>query len=168
MNFTPVERAILRIAQRDLPDSATPYADMAAAVAAETGEPVTEASVLALLTSLKESGAIRRFGASIKHQRTGWNHNLMVAWMTQTQEQADAAGKQAADHPRISHCYYRPSPGSEWPFTLYTMIHGRTAEECRDVIRELRASTSLDEHAVLESLQELKKTSMVYFQNENI
>lgn len=166
MNFTPVERAILRIAQKDLPDSATPYADMAATATAETGEPVAEADVLALLTQLKDSGAIRRFGASIKHQRTGWNHNLMVAWLTDSQEQADAAGEIAARHARISHCYYRPSSSPEWPYTLYTMIHGRTAEECRGVIRDVQNTTSLDEHAVLESLKELKKTSMIYFTDE--
>lgn len=166
MKFTSVERAILRIAQKDLPDSATPYADMAQTVAGATGESVSEADVLALLTRLTDSGAIRRFGASIKHQRTGWNHNLMVAWMVDSLEEADTAGDIAAKHPRISHCYYRPSPGAQWPYSLYTMIHGRTAQECRDVIHDLQSTTSLRAHAVLESLQELKKTSMVYFPDE--
>jgi hypothetical protein len=43
------------------------------------------------------------------------------------------------------------------------MIHGRSAEECRDVIESLRRETVLDEYAALESLKELKKTSMKYF-----
>ena len=59
MEFTEKEQAILRIAQKSIPDSLTPYADMAAAVGA------TEEEVIALLSRLKESGAIRRFGASI-------------------------------------------------------------------------------------------------------
>lgn len=167
MSFTKAERAILRIVQQDLPDSATPFADIARQVTAElaeTGETVTEAQVLELLAKLKDNGAIRRFGASIKHQRTGWNSNVMVAWMTASPEEADAAGAEAAKHPRISHCYYRPSPGEAWPYSLYTMIHGRTPEECLEVVEELRRTTSLDEHAVLESLRELKKTSMIYFE----
>ena len=72
--FTPAEQAVLRIVQANLPDSLTPYAD----IAEQAG--MTEAQVLELLSSLKESGAIRRFGASIKHQKTGWAHNAMVAW----------------------------------------------------------------------------------------
>ena len=61
--FTDTERAILRIVQADLPDSATPFADIAAAAGTD------EATVLDLLRRLKEEGAIRRFGASIRHHR---------------------------------------------------------------------------------------------------
>lgn len=154
--FTDRERAVLRIVQRNLPDSLTPYAD----IAAETG--TTEEEVLALLRAMVEEGSIRRFGASLKHQKTGYTHNAMVAWIIAA-DRADEAGVKAADHPLISHVYYRPSPASDWPYELYTMIHGRSPEEYKEVIAELRASTCLEEYAVLESIRELKKTSMTYF-----
>lgn len=166
MEFTATERAILRRVQVDLPDTETPYADLAREVENELGVCVSESQVLALLTRLTESGAIRRFGASIKHQRTGWTSNVMVAWMTASSEQADAAGEIAAKNQRVSHCYYRPSPGQQWPYSLYTMIHGRSPEECRAVIEDILRDTDLTEYAELESLKELKKTSMVYFSQE--
>lgn len=166
MDFTATERAILRRVQTDLPDTATPYADLAHEVETELGVRVTESEVLSLLQRLTESGAIRRFGASIKHQRTGWSSNFMVAWMTPSSEQADVAGEIIARNQRVSHCYYRPSPGSQWPYTLYTMVHGRSPEECRAVIDDILRETSLTEYTVLESLKELKKTSMVYFTEE--
>ncbi len=156
MDFTPVERAILRIVQKDIPDSLTPFAD----IAKEVG--CAEADVLALLTRLKEAGAIRRFGASIKHQRTGWTANAMVAWKAD-EAQADEAGAYAARHPRISHCYYRPSAYEAWPYTFYTMIHGKSAEECQAVVEEIRRATSLDSYEILSSIKELKKISMTYF-----
>ena len=156
MEFTEKEQAVLRIAQKSIPDTLTPYADMAAA----TG--MTEEDVLALFSRLKASGAIRRFGASIKHQRTGWTHNAMVAWAV-SPEDVDAVGQKAAEHPRISHCYYRPSPYPAWPYTFYTMIHGKSEQDCLDVVEELRRTTSLEEYEILESLKELKKISMTYF-----
>ena len=156
MEFTEKEQAILRIVQKNLPDTLTPYADIAAAVGA------TEEEVLELLQRLKDSGAIRRFGASIKHQRTGWAHNAMVAWVL-SEEQADEVGAKAAEHPRISHCYFRPSNYPGWNYTFFTMIHGRSEQECMDVVEELRRTTILDEFAVLKSLKELKKISMTYF-----
>ena len=155
-DFTPGELAILRIVQSNLPDSLTPYAD----IAREAG--VDEAEVIALLTRLKNEGAIRRFGASIKHQKTGWTHNVMVAWRVD-EALADAAGEIAAKHPNISHCYYRPSSEPDWPYTFFTMMHGRSAEECREAIESLRRESVLDEYVALESLKELKKTSMSYF-----
>ena len=155
-DFTLGELAILRIVQSNLPDSLTPYAD----IAREAG--VDEAELIALLARLKNEGAIRRFGASIKHQKAGWTHNVMVAWRVD-EALADAAGEIAAAHPNISHCYYRPSSAPDWPYTFFTMMHGRNAEECREAIENLRRDSVLDEYVALESLKELKKTSMSYF-----
>ena len=154
--FTETERAILRIVQADLPDSLTPYADIARTVGC------TEEEVLDLLSRLKQSGAIRRFGASSKHQKTGWTHNAMVAWIVDEAD-SDAIGEVAAKNQRISHVYFRPTSAPDWPYTLYTMVHGRSEDECLQVIEELRRETALDEYAVLDSLEELKKTSMTYF-----
>ena len=86
----------------------------------------------------------------------------MVAWIVGEAE-SEAAGEFAARNPRISHVYFRPTSAPDWPYTLYTMVHGRSEEECREVIDELRRETTLDEYAVLDSLEELKKTSMTYF-----
>ena len=154
--FTEKEREILRIVQKNLPDSLTPYADIATSVGVE------ESEVLNLLRGMAEDGSIRRFGASLKHQKAGFAHTAMVAWIVKPEE-ADAAGEEASRHPLISHCYYRPSSAPDWPYELYTMIHGRHPDEYKEVIASLRATTVLREFAVLESLREMKKTSMTYF-----
>ena len=78
-------------------------------------------------------------------------------------DEVDAIGEQASEHPLISHCYFRPSPAVDWPYELYTMIHGRHEDEYKGVVAELQRTTPLTEFAVLESLREMKKTSMVYF-----
>lgn len=154
--FSEAERAVLRIVQADLPDTLTPYAD----IAREAG--VSEAEVLELLARLKASGAIRRFGASIKHQKTGWTHNAMVAWKVNEAE-VDECGRIASLHDHISHVYYRPCSVPDWPYTLYTMVHGRSEEECLKVVDELLHTSPLREYAILRSLRELKKISMTYF-----
>ncbi|MDR3320768.1 MAG: Lrp/AsnC family transcriptional regulator [Desulfovibrio sp.] len=154
--LTDSERAVLRIVQTNLPDSLTPYAN----IAAETG--LTEAEVLDLLKRLKKSGTIRRFGASINHQKTSWSHNAMVAWKVD-EANADYCGALAAENDRVSHVYYRPSPAEDWPYTLYTMVHGRSEAECLGVVESLVHDTPLREYTILNSLKELKKTSMMYF-----
>jgi DNA-binding Lrp family transcriptional regulator len=154
--FTPEEQAVLRIAQKNLPDSLTPYADIARDVG------ISEKEVLELLQRLKDSGAIRRFGASLKHQKSGWKHNAMVAWKVSAAE-VEHCGQQIAAHEHISHIYYRPSSEADWPYELYTMIHGRSDEECMEVINDIMQRTPLRDYAILRSLKELKKTSMTYF-----
>jgi len=154
--FSETDRAILAIAQKNLPDTLTPYAD----IAAQTG--TSEEHVLSLLRAMKEEGSIRRFGASLKHEKAGFAHNAMVAWIV-PHELMDEAGAFAAKHRLISHCYFRPSSAPDWPYELYTMIHGRDPDEYKGVIEELKAHPAFVEYAVLESIKELKKISMTYF-----
>jgi len=155
-DFSQAEVSVLRIVQRDLPDSLTPYADMACAAG------MAEEEVLALLERLKASGAIRRFGASIKHQKTGWAYNAMVAWKVDGLD-VEACGQSVARHSHISHAYFRPSKAQDWPYELYTMVHGRSEAECLGVVDEIMRTTPLREYAILKSLKEFKKTSMTYF-----
>ena len=159
-NFSEQELDVLRIVQDNLPDSLEPYAE----IAKMSG--MTEEDVIQFLNQLKSTGAIRRFGASIKHQKTGWSYNAMVAWKA-TEKQAEECGPIAAKHSHISHSYYRPSSAKDWPYTLYTMIHGRNWDECLNVVEELRLLWELQDYAILRSIKELKKTSMTYFPPED-
>lgn len=148
-------REALRLVQGDLPDSATPYADIAARVG------LTEAEVLDLLSGMKASGQIRRFGATLRHQKAGYGANAMVAWHV-LDEDMDRMGALMSKRREISHCYHRVNC-LDWPFNLYTMIHGKSLEDCRRVVEELSRETGLDDYDMLLSLKELKKTSMAYF-----
>lgn len=156
--FSDVERRVLAMVQDDLPDSATPFADLAQACGA------TEEQVLELLGGLKEQGVIRRFGATLRHQKAGYGHNAMVAWLVPEGRDADEIGKVMAARTEISHCYRRVSY-PEWPYQLYTMIHGQNPGDCLRVVEELARETGIKDHEVLESLRELKKISMRYFED---
>jgi DNA-binding Lrp family transcriptional regulator len=110
---------------------------------------------------MAETGEIRRFGATLKHQKAGYGANVMAAWFVDEQD-VDRVGALMAKRPEISHCYHRVTC-LEWPYNLYTMIHGRTPEDCQAVVAAIAAETGLDDFALLFSLKELKKVSMRYF-----
>jgi DNA-binding Lrp family transcriptional regulator len=147
---------VLRIAQDDLPDSPRPFADIAASAGME------EARAISLLARLRADGTIRRFGATLRHQQSGWIANIMAVWAV-PDDQADACGAIAAAHSRVSHCYLRPSPAEDWPYTLYTMIHGRSRDECLTTVADLLGQGLPPDYVLLDSVRELKKTSMRYF-----
>lgn len=154
--FTETERLILHRVQADLPETLTPFAD----VAAEVG--TTEEEVLSLLTRLRDSGTIRRFGVSLMHNQAGWSSNCMVGWIVD-RATADVVGPLAAEHPNVSHCYFRATQAEDWPYQLYTMVHGRSTEECERVIAELKDRMKLSQYLVLKTVREIKKISPTYF-----
>jgi siroheme decarboxylase len=154
------EKALARLLQDDLPETLTPFADLAAHLR-EHDVDVTEEWVIERTAAWRDSGVIRRFGAAIKHHKTGFAANAMGVW-TAPEDRIEEVGVIMASFKEVSHCYQRPKAPT-WPANMYTMIHGRSREECEDVARRIREATGLPEPRLLYSVKEFKKTSMRYF-----
>jgi len=150
-----LSQKIIQQLQQDLPLTPQPFKVIAQRVG------TTEEQVLALLTQYIEQGLIRRLGAVLNHQRLGFEANGMGVWRVPATEVA-RIGQIMASFPEVTHCYERPST-SEWPYNLYTMIHGATKEECYQVAQRICRATGITEYKLLFSCQEFKKSSMQYY-----
>ena len=146
---------VVRALQGDIPLEPAPFAKLAQKAG------LTEARFLAAAAALRRSGALRSVRAVLRHRRAGYSANAMVAWRVPA-ARCPSFGKAAAARPEISHCYRRVTrPG--WPYSLYTMIHGRSRAAVLRAVAALSADTGVTEYQVLESRREFKKTSMVYY-----
>ncbi|MDH4266446.1 MAG: Lrp/AsnC family transcriptional regulator, partial [Deltaproteobacteria bacterium] len=107
-------------------------------------------------------GRIRRFGAILRHQKAGYQGNAMVVWKV-PENQISRITRAMIAFPAVSHCYLRPSL-PQWPFNLYTMVHGPGARDCRLIAQQLSKETGLKDYQLLFSKREHKKSSMRYFE----
>jgi DNA-binding Lrp family transcriptional regulator len=149
------DRRTIRLACGDLGLDRTPFR----AWAEKLG--ISEAAVLARLASYRQSGAMRRFGAVLRHHAAGFTANGMSVWDVPDADVSFVCERLAACS-EISHCYERPRfPG--WPYNVFGMIHGRTREECLSVAIRVAESAGIKNYDVLFSVREFKKTSMIYF-----
>ena len=153
--FSDLEKRIILALQRDLEICPRPFLELAEQLG------VAEEEFLAGVHSLMERGYIRRFGATLRHQKSGFAANALVAWAVPPAE-LKAMGQKLAGQRAVSHCYAR-RPAPSWPYNLYTMIHGRTPEDCENTARRMAAETGLSDYELLFSETELKKTTMRYF-----
>jgi len=71
-------------------------------------------------------------------------------------------GDGLANAPEVSHCYAR-NPVPNFPYTLYSMVHGSSRESFREITRELSRETGLGDYAVLSSEREFKKQRLRVF-----
>lgn len=143
-----------------------PFGDGAAAIGTALGRAVDVDEVLSRVVELRETGAIRRFGAMVRHQRIGFAHNSMTVWDI-PDEEVDAAGKLFAGMPFVSHCYTRARKDT-WPLNLYAMTHATSEEQMHSNVESLaealeQAGITCREHFALETTEEFKKVSMTYF-----
>lgn len=156
--LTDIEKRVIASIQGDMPVVAQPYKEIAASLG------IAEAELLKILKSLVDRGIMRRFGATLRHQRSGFDANAMTAWQVD-EERIEEVGALMAGFPQVSHCYRR-DPKPTWPYNLYTMIHGTSEAECIATAREISERTGVSTYELLFSRQELKKTSMKYFSTE--
>ncbi len=149
------EKELVRELQKGLPLVSRPFLDIADRLG------LSEEEIIAKVKDFLTKGVIRRFGAVVKHQDVGYVANAMVVWPV-TEERIMEAGRAMASFPEVSHCYNRLSaPG--WPYTLYTVIHGKEEQDCRSIAEKIASSIGITGYRILFSTAELKKSSVEYF-----
>jgi DNA-binding Lrp family transcriptional regulator len=147
--------ATIRATQGPMPVISEPYAP----AAERLGVPVAE--VLARLESLRERGGLRRVAAILYHRRAGFSANGMGVWEVPEGRELEI-GRRMAAFRGISHCYQRPTY-PDWPYSIFTMAHGRSKEECDAVLDAVADATGITGRATLYSSTEFKKVRMLYF-----
>jgi DNA-binding Lrp family transcriptional regulator len=153
--LTELEKKIVASIQEELPVTERPYR----VISKKLG--ISEETLLENLRNLRDRGIIRRFGATLRHQKTGFTANAMAAWQVD-EKRIDEVGAKLASFKQVSHCYRR-DPTAQWPYNLYTMIHAGDEASCRETARKMSEAAAIDSYILLFSRRELKKTSMVYF-----
>jgi len=153
--MTELQRKIIEILRDGLAPVEEPFHE----IANKVGVPVDE--LLAQVEAWKADGTIRRFGAILRHQRAGYSVNAMGVWNV-PDDRAAAFGCTAARSRSISHCYQRPRFDG-FRYNLYTMIHGRSRQDCEDTAKALSEETGIADYALLYTTAEFKKSSPVYF-----
>lgn len=150
-----MDKRIIARLQGDLPLEPRPFA----ALAAELG--LAEEEVVRRIARLKDQHIMRRFGATLRHQKSGFPANVMVAWRV-PEDQVEEVGQKLADFRRVSHCYWR-KPCQGFDFNVFSMVHGKSEQECRQLVDEMARAVGLSDFDLLFSVEELKKTSMQYY-----
>jgi DNA-binding Lrp family transcriptional regulator len=147
--------AVIRALQGDMPVVPEPYAP----AAAELG--VTQTRFLDHLAGMQERGLLRRVAAILYHRRAGFSANGMGVWKVPDEQILDLGRRMAAVR-GISHCYQRPTY-ADWPYSVFTMAHGRSKQECDAILDAIAEMTGIEERATLYSSTEFKKIRLLYF-----
>jgi DNA-binding Lrp family transcriptional regulator len=149
---------VIKALQGDMPVIPEPYAPAAAQLGQD------QRAFLDHLAGMQERGLLRRVAAILYHRRAGFSANGMGVWKV-PDEYIHEVGRQMAAVRGISHCYQRPTY-ADWPYSVFTMAHGRSKEECDAVLDAIAEMTGIEERATLYSSTEYKKIRLLYFTDE--
>jgi DNA-binding Lrp family transcriptional regulator len=152
--------AVIRALQGPMEAIERPYD----AAASEVG--MTTEELLTHLGGMVERKLLRRVAAILFHRRAGFSANGMGVWKVPEAE-IMTTGSRMASFRGISHCYQRPTY-EDWPYSVFTMAHGRSKEECDAVLDSIAEDCGMgpDDRATLYSSTEYKKIRLHYFTDD--
>ena len=154
--LTELEQKIIASIQEDMAITSRPYLK----IAEDLG--ISESELLKNLKDLCDRGVIRRFGATLRHQRTGFTANAMVVWNIPSKT-IKTFTEHTVTYDAISHCYERLKT-PVWPYNIYTMIHGKTRNDTEQIIADLAAHCEgTPQYEALYTVKEYKKQRVDYF-----
>jgi siroheme decarboxylase len=155
IELSELDVAVIKATQGPMEAVTEPFA----APAARLG--ITPRDLLDHLESMRERRALRRVAAILFHRRAGFSANGMGVWKV-PEERILELGPRMASFRGISHCYQRPVY-PDWPYSVFTMAHGRSKDECDAILDSIAADTGIEERRTLYSSTEFKKIRLLYF-----
>ncbi len=155
MKLTPLHHKVIALAQHDIPIIKEPFKEVVDKLGISYDE------FFSILNELKEAGVMRRFAGILNHRKAGFNANAMVVWDVD-ENKGEEIGKKAAEFSAVSHCYLRPKYAN-WPYNLFTMVHGKTTKETNAIIKEMATEIEHFARRPLYSTREFKKIRIEYF-----
>jgi DNA-binding Lrp family transcriptional regulator len=152
--------AAIRALQGPMEPVERPYDAAAAELGIETEE------LLSHLHGMVDRKLLRRVAAILYHRRAGFSANGMGVWKVPEEEILET-GRRMAAFRGISHCYQRPTY-EDWPYSVFTMAHGRSKEECDAILDSIAEECGIgpEGRATLYSSTEYKKIRLHYFTDE--
>jgi DNA-binding Lrp family transcriptional regulator len=154
------DKAVIKALQGPMAAVERPYDEAAAELGISTEQ------LLERLRSLVDRKILRRVAAILYHRRAGFSANGMGVWKV-PDEQIMEVGARMASFRGVSHCYQRPTY-EDWPYSVFTMAHGRSKEECDAVLDSIAEDCGIgpDGRATLYSSTEYKKIRLHYFTDD--
>jgi siroheme decarboxylase len=150
---------VIRATQGDMPVIPEPYAPAAGKLN------IPQDKLLAHLQQMQERRLLRRVAAILYHRRAGFSANGMGVWNV-PDERIMEIGPRMAAFRGISHCYQRPTY-QDWRYSIFTMAHGRSKDECDAILDSIATQTGIEDRATLYSSTEFKKIRLLYFTDEH-
>lgn len=149
--------ALVAALRRGLPLVSHPYAELGRRIG------LSETDVLERLRAMIETGAIRRFGAIVRHHEVGYRANAMVVFDVPDARVREIGRRLPREEP-VTLCYRRRRARPHWPYNLYCMIHGRDHAAVLEIVKALVDRHGLTDipRQVLFSRRRFKQTAGHY------
>lgn len=153
------EMEYVRILQKDLPLQPRPFDTVAKNLGGSADD------ILSHAKAFLRDQLMRKFAATPVARKGAFSATVMGVWSV-PEKKVDSVGVQLAQHRSVSQCFLRPTY-EEWPYNVFTTVHGRSVDECEAILKELSDQSGIADMRALFPTKEFKRTRVSFFSPEN-
>ena len=157
------ENALIEVISQGLPLTSHPYA----AIAQQLN--CSEAQVIEGINRIIMRGDMKRFGVVVRHRKLGYRANGMVVWDI-PDARVTEIGHCIGQYSFVTLCYQRPRRLPEWPYNLFSMIHGQDRDAVIEQVDFIVRQCGLGNinHEILFSNRCFKQRGASYARKQNL
>jgi len=158
---TPLEkmdRVFINALQEDLPLLEMPYTVPAEQAGA------SEEDLFNWMAAAQREGWMQRMSASVKPREVQVLTSMTVVWQV-PDGRVDAVGAEMARFREVSRCE-RHRTGPDWPYSLFSVILGRSSDDCMDAVSRIEERVGRFTHKHLYVTKEFKHSRLRFFSPE--
>ncbi len=124
---------------------------------------VSESELIDFIKQSIAEDRIKRVGMVINHHRVGYSANAMVVWNV-PDSFVDELGEILGQEEKVTLCYQRSRVLPDWPYNLFTMIHGKDRDQVLSQLNQIKTKNKLEniQSEVLFSTKKFKQTGAHY------
>lgn len=137
MELSETDRLVIAAIIDGLPLNSRPFKTVGERVG------LGEEQVIEALTRMRDSGIIKRFGLIVHHHELGYRANAMTVWDI-PDDRVEAVGRCFGKFEFVTLCYRRPRRLPDWPYNLFSMVHGRERAVVLQQVDQLASACGLE------------------------
>lgn len=157
------ENALIELISQGLPLVSHPYL----AIAEQLG--CSETQVIEGINRIMMRGDMKRFGVVVRHRKLGYRANGMVVWDI-PDARVNEIGHCIGQYSFVTLCYQRPRRLPEWPYNLFSMIHGQDRKAVIEQVEFVVQQCGLSDinHEILFSKRCFKQRGASYARKQDL
>lgn len=146
---------VIRLLQKDLPLEPRPFEAWGKTINLGGDE------ILDTARGFIRRQVLRKYSGLAPKKKPSISATAMGVWVV-PDGKIEEFGAQMLKYREVSHCYLRPVY-EDWPYNVFTTVHGKTVDECDGVLQTISSQNGVLEMRALYPTQEFKRSGVLYF-----
>lgn len=162
-DITEEDVSLVKILQMDLPLTENPVTDLLISCKAD----YDSVAFCKKAEELKKCNILRRYGARVRHDYTGYKYNALTVWNIEGRD-INSVKDAFSKVKNVTEISVRSAREADWKYNLFAIFHSPAEEEFFQMMDYISKESGINDCRIFKTLKEYKREKIKYFTGEDV